>query len=120
MPITVKGESHIYVHEMDYGRRQRLHEILDTNDTWRELNQMFMPPYPREKIEKFARYVYQPGGSPTDALLTDWGRGNRTVVELFKFLAHMKHYQVIYCKKTIEKSSKSPKYMHLIALRWLA
>ena len=95
MPITVKGETHIYVHEMDYGRRQHLHEILDTSDTWRELSQMFIPPYSREKVEKFARTVNVPGGSPTDALLTHWGRGNRTVVELFKFLAHMKHYQVV-------------------------
>ena len=95
MPITVKGETHIYIHEMDYGRRQRLHEILDACDTWRDLSQMLIPPYPREKVEKFARTVYVPGGSPTDALLTDWGRGNRTVVELFKLLGTMKHYQVL-------------------------
>ena len=95
MPITVKGESHIYMYEMDYGRRQHLHEILDTNETWRELGQRLHPPYSREKIEKFGRAVFNPGGSPTDALLTDWGRGNRTVVELFKLLAHMKHYQVV-------------------------
>ena len=76
MPIIVKGESHTYIHEMDYGRRQRLHEILDTSDTWRELSQMLIPPYPREKIEKFSRAVFIPGGSPSDALLTDWGRGN--------------------------------------------
>lgn len=94
MPITVKGESHIYMYEMDYGRRQHLHEILDTNETWRELGQRLHPPYSREKIEKFGRAVFNPGGSPTDALLTDWGRSNRTVVELFKHLAHMKHYQV--------------------------
>merc|ERR1712096_130467 len=42
-----------------------------------------------------ARAVYSPGGSPSDALLADWGRGNRTVVELFKHLAHMKHYQAM-------------------------
>ena len=59
MPITVKGESHTYIHEMDYGRRQRLHEILDTSDTWRELSQMLIPPYPREKVEKFPEpYLY--------------------------------------------------------------
>ena len=95
MPITVKGESHIYIHEMDYGRRQRLQDILDAGDSWKDLSQRLNPPYPREKVEKFARSMYLPGGSPTDALLADWGRGNRTVVELFKILAHMKHYQVI-------------------------
>ena len=94
MPITVKGESHMYIHEMDYGRRRRLVEILDAHDTWKELSQRFIPPYPSEKIEKFSRAVYLPGGSPADALLADWGKGNRTVVELFKHLAHMKHYQV--------------------------
>ena len=100
MPITVKGESHTYIHEMDYGRRQRLNEILDTSETWKELSQMLIPPYPREKVEKFARAVFIPGGSPSDALLTDWGRGNRTVVELFKILAHMKHYQVFLSRSS--------------------
>ena len=49
---------------------------------------------PADGLSVAFRAVFNPGGSPTDALLTDWGRSNRTVVELFKHLAHMKHYQV--------------------------
>ena len=67
-------------------------DILNCGNAWRDLGGHHLG-FSQTDIEKFSRAVYTPGGSPADAMLTHWGTKNHTVLQLFKHLRKMGHYQ---------------------------
>ena len=74
--------------------RQELVEILNVGDRWYELGAKYMN-YSTVDLDKFAKEQYKPGGNPAEMLLSHWGSKNHTVLELFKRLGKMEHYQAM-------------------------
>jgi len=74
--------------------RQELVEILNVGDRWYELGAKYMN-YSTVDLDKFAKEQYKPGGNPAEMLLSHWGSKNHTVLQLFKKLKKMEHYQAM-------------------------
>ena len=84
----------MYIYKMPGKQRQELVEILNVGDRWYELGSKHMK-YDMVILAKFAKEQYKPGGNPAEMLLSHWGSKNHTVLELFKKLREMEHYQAM-------------------------
>ena len=82
--------------------RQELVEILSVGDRWQELGSKHLN-YDMVDLAKFANEKYKPGGNPAEMLLSHWGSKNHTVLELFKKLREMEHYQAMEVIKGLVK-----------------
>ncbi|XP_026464167.1 serine/threonine-protein kinase pelle-like [Ctenocephalides felis] len=101
------GREHKYIYNMFYSERLKLCRLLDENEKWKELaGHMQFDVCTVQDIERKTRC----GGSPSDELLTLWGRHNHTILELFILLSRMNHF------KAMEeiKQSVDPRYHQLI------
>ena len=85
---------------MPYKEFQDVVDILNSSDTWRELGGSYMG-YSLHALDKFAMAVHRPQGSPADAMLTHWGTKNHTVLQLFKLLGCMQHFQAMEAIKSL-------------------
>ena len=83
-----------YIYNLPFKDWDNLVKILNCGDSWRELGG-YQLGYSTVQLDHFASWIHKPGGSPADAMLKDWGRGNRTTKELFKHLKNMGHYQAM-------------------------
>ena len=84
----------MYIYKMPGKNRKQLVEILSVHDRWQELGQVHLNYNPVD-MERFRQQQYKPGGNSADALLEHWGSKNHTVLELFKKLKDMEHYQAM-------------------------
>ena len=99
----------MYIYKMPGKQWHELVGILSVGDRWRELASKHLN-YDAVHLEKFANEKYKPSGNPADALLSHWGSKNHTVLELFKKLKEMEHYQAMEAIKCLV----DPKYHNLI------
>ena len=90
----------MYIYKMPGKQRQELVEILNVGDRWYELGSKHMK-YDMVILAKFAKEQYKPGGNPAEMLLSHWGSKNHTVLELFKKLREMEHYQAMEVIKSL-------------------
>merc|ERR1711971_819403 len=97
-------ESTIYIHKMPFRERQDLVDILNSGDAWRTLGGYYMK-YDTVQLDKFALQVHKPGGSPADAMLSYWGQRNHTVLQLWKLLRQMRHFQAMESIKSLVPDS---------------
>merc|ERR1712029_387639 len=84
----------MYIYKMPGNERQELVEILNVGDRWYELGAKYMN-YSTVDLDKFAKEQYKPGGNLAEMLLSHWGSKNHTVLQLFKKLKKMEHYQAM-------------------------
>jgi hypothetical protein len=75
----------VYIHKMPFRQRQKLVNILNSGDAWRNLGGYYMN-YSTVDLDNFAMQIQRPGGSPADAMLSTWGQLNHTVLELWNLL----------------------------------
>jgi len=93
-----------YIHKMPFRQRQELVDILNSGDAWRDLGGYYMN-YSTVDLDKFAMQVHKPGGSPADAMLSHWGQRNHTVLQLWKLLLKMRHFQAMEAIKSLVPES---------------
>jgi len=98
-------DSTIYIHKMPFKERQELVDILNSGDAWRTLGGYHMK-YNTVQLDKFAMQVHKPGGSPADAMLSYWGQRNHTVLQLWKLLREMRHFQAMESIKSLVPESE--------------
>ena len=89
-----------YIYKMPYKERQEIVNILNDGDSWRDLGGNHLK-YSSVELSKFGMAVYKPCGSPADAMLTHWGQRNHTVLQLFKHLRDMGHFQAMVALKPL-------------------
>nr|WMZ41589.1 pelle protein [Altica viridicyanea] len=97
----------MYIYKLPYEELEKLCQILDRDNKWKELGGVHMK-YDFSTLEEIRKV--KKGASPTSELLTIWGHQNHTVLELFVLLSRMKQYQAM----TVIKQYVDKKYHVLI------
>lgn len=98
MPPTVIK----FIYNLPYQPRAELCSILDFNNDWRTLGGSYMNFTSRQLFQMEQAILRRE--SPTEELLSKWGAQNHTVLELFKHLYAMRHYQAMLILKPYVES----------------
>ncbi|CAG9856529.1 unnamed protein product [Phyllotreta striolata] len=83
----------MYIYNLPYEEREKLCQILDKENKWKELGGVQMK-YDQTTLDQIARSIKK-CSSPTSELLTIWGHHNHTVLELFVLLNYMRQQEAM-------------------------
>ncbi|XP_055638543.1 serine/threonine-protein kinase pelle-like [Toxorhynchites rutilus septentrionalis] len=84
------GTNFVYINHLPRMDRKRLSDFLDQDAKWVGL--ALQMNYSSDDIEDIRRCCSSSGESPAKRLLTNWGRFNHTITELFVVLAKERHF----------------------------
>ncbi|XP_075676058.1 uncharacterized protein LOC113794702 isoform X2 [Dermatophagoides pteronyssinus] len=81
----------LYVYELPYNIRKSICDLLDADNSWRELGGRYMG-FNDTQLTLISHALYR-SASPTNELLTKWESSNAKIKHLFIYLAQMKHHR---------------------------
>ncbi|KAH9511979.1 Interleukin-1 receptor-associated kinase 1 [Dermatophagoides farinae] len=84
----------VYVYELPYNIRKSICDLLDADNSWRELGGLYMG-FNDTQLTLISHALYR-SASPTNELLTKWESSNAKVSHLFIYLAQMKHHRALH------------------------
>jgi hypothetical protein len=86
-----------FIYELPFKSRQSLCELLDADNSWRQLGGQYMA-LNDTKLTLLSHALLR-NSSPTNELLTKWESSNAKVSQLYRFLADMNHYRAMQLLK---------------------
>ena len=96
-----------YVYDLSYNVRKRLCDLLDADESWRQLGGQFCG-FDETQLTLISHALYR-GDSPTNVLLKKWEQTNPKVETLFKSLARMKHVRaLLILRSTVDPMLADP------------
>lgn len=83
-----------YVYDLPYDARKQLCDLLDADQSWRQLGGQFMA-FNDTQLSLIAHALIR-NSSPTHELLTKWETTNPKISQLYLFLAQMGHKRAMF------------------------
>ncbi|UXI22237.1 cytochrome P450 3A [Sarcoptes scabiei] len=83
-----------YVYQLPYNVRKNICDLLDADNSWRDLGGRFMG-FDGTQLALISHALYR-NSSPTNELLSRWESTNAKICHLFLFLSQMKHQRAMY------------------------
>lgn len=87
--MGVGGVAVMHVYELPYDVRRAICDLLDADNSWRQLGGRFMG-FNETQLTLISHALLR-GDSPTNQLLMRWESSNGQVAQLYAYLGHMRH-----------------------------